>query len=213
MNAPAAPPSTRRSRLAPVDHGPRHAHRVALTFDDGPGQLTEQLLDVLGSHGARATFFALGERVAGREHMLRRIASEGHEVASHARRHQRLARRPAVALRDLALTSWALARATGRSPRLFRAPYGSVSPGVVAAARLVGMTTVGWDVDPRDYETPGATAICERIMACTRPGSIILLHDDRRALQQTVTAVARVIPVLRSQVYELVTVSELLDTP
>jgi peptidoglycan/xylan/chitin deacetylase (PgdA/CDA1 family) len=72
------------------------------------------------------------------------------------------------------------------------------------------MTAVGWDVDPRDYETPGADAIAERLLGGVRPGSILLLHDDRRALEPTVAAVARVVPVLQAGGYELVTASELL---
>ena len=204
------PPFTRRPRLAPVDHGPRDRRRVALTFDDGPGRLTEALLDVLGEHGARATFFVLGCRLAGREAVLRRQAAEGHELGIHAWRHEPLAGRAGTALRDLARSAAALRWAGGTWPRLFRAPYGAVSPSVVGAARLAGMTTVGWDVDPRDYETPGADAITERVLAGVRPGSVVLLHDDRRALEPTVAAMARIVPALQAGGLELVTVSELL---
>jgi len=210
VGAEPSPPFTRRARLRPVDHGPRDRPRIALTFDDGPGRLTEALLDVLGERGARATFFVLGERLAGREAVVRRTLGEGHEVAAHGWRHVPLAGRPAVALRDLARTRLALRRAGGAWPRLFRAPYGAVSPGVVAAARVTGMAAIGWDVDPRDYETPGAGAIADRILAGARNGSIVLLHDDRRALEPTVAAVARVVPVLQAAGHELVTLSELL---
>jgi peptidoglycan/xylan/chitin deacetylase (PgdA/CDA1 family) len=209
MAAPS-PPFTRRPRLAPVDHGPRDRRHVALTFDDGPGRLTEALLDVLAAHGARATFFVLGRRLSGREDVLRRQAAEGHELGLHAWRHEPLAGRAATALRDLVRARAALRRVAGARPRLFRAPYGAVSPGVVAAARLAGMRTIGWDVDPRDYETPGADAITDRVLGGVRPGSVVLLHDDRRALEPTVAAVARIVPALQRDGYELVTVSELL---
>ncbi len=208
--APGDRPFTRRPRLAPVDHGPRERPRIALTFDDGPGRLTEALLDVLGARGARGTFFVLGERLAGREAVVRRTLAEGHEVGAHGWRHEALAGRAGAALRDLPRTSVAIRRAGGAWPRVFRAPYGAVSPGVVAAARAAGMTTVGWDVDPRDYETPGADAISERVLAGARAGSIVLLHDDRRALEPTVEAVARIVPALQAGGYELVTASELL---
>ncbi len=81
---------------------------------------------------------------------------------------------------------------------------------MIGVARLAGMATVGWDVDPRDYETPGADAIVARVLAGARAGSIVLLHDDRRALEPTVEAVARIVPVLQAAGHELVTVSELL---
>lgn len=200
----------RRRGPAYVDHGPREARRIALTFDDGPGALTAGLLEVLGAHGARATFNVLGERVEGREALLRRTLDEGHEVGVHAEHHERLAGRPREALRQILRTRAALRRATGVAPRVFRAPYGDVSAGVVRAARVAGLVTVGWDVDPRDYETPGADAIHERVVGEVRPGSIVLLHDDRRALEQTVVAVERILATLSERGLGFVAVSELL---
>lgn len=191
-------------------HGPRDAPRVALTFDDGPGRVTGAVLEVLKAHTARATFNVLGHRVEGREAMLRRTLEQGHELGNHAFHHQRLAGRPREAGRQLRRTSAAIRRATGVEPRVFRAPYGAVSRSVVLAARLAGLVTVGWDVNPRDYETPGAEAIEERVLAAVRPGSIVLLHDDRRALEQTAVALERIVPGLTGRGYELVTVSELL---
>jgi peptidoglycan/xylan/chitin deacetylase (PgdA/CDA1 family) len=183
---------------------------VAFTFDDGPGAVTGAVLEALAAHGARATFHVLGERVAGREATLRRIRAAGHELGSHAFHHRRLAGRPLDAARQLVRTSRAVARAAGVRPRVFRAPYGSTSPGVVRAAALLGMTTVGWDVDPRDYETPGAGVLRDRMLAGIAPGSIVCLHDDRRARQQTAEALDAVLPVLRERGLGCVTVSELL---
>ena len=202
--------AARRRGPTYFDHGPRDVRRVALTFDDGPGALTAGLLDVLDVHGARATFNVLGERVEGREALLRRTLAEGHEVGAHAEHHERLGGRPREALRQLLRTRAALRRATGVSPRVFRAPYGDVSAGVVRASRVAGLVTVGWDVDPRDYETPGAEAIYERVVERVRPGSIVLLHDDRRALEQTVVAVERILGVLSERGLGFVTVSALL---
>jgi peptidoglycan/xylan/chitin deacetylase (PgdA/CDA1 family) len=193
-----------------VAHGPRDGRAVALTFDDGPAALTAALLDVLARGGGRATFNVLGERVAGREGLLRRTLAEGHELGSHAYRHERLAGRPYEAWRQLRRTNRALLEATGVRPRTFRPPYGSASPGVVAVAALAGLVTVGWDVNPRDYREPTAEQIEERVMTLVRPGSIVLLHDDRRALDATVTATERLVARLGAEGYRLVTVSELL---
>lgn len=202
--------AARPGRPSYFDHGPREAPSVSLTFDDGPGALTAALLDVLGDRSARATFNVLGERVPGREQLLSRAIAEGHEVGSHAEHHERLAGRPLDALGQLLRTNAALRAAIGISPRVFRAPYGAVSPGVVRAARVAGLVTVGWDVDPRDYETPGADAIYQRVVDAVRPGSIVLLHDDRRGLEQTVTAVERILRRLDERGLRCVTVSELI---
>ena len=200
----------RRRGPSYLDHGPREIRTVALTFDDGPGSLTAGVLDVLRAHGARATFNVLGERLAGREDLLLRTLSEGHELGSHAERHERLGGRPREAFGQLLRTNAGLRAVTGAAPRVFRAPYGDVSPGVVRVARAAGLVTVGWDVDPRDYETPGAEAIHDRVAEAVRPGSIVLLHDDRRALEQTVVATDRILTTFAERELRPVTVSELL---
>ena len=197
-------------RLAAIAHGPRDTMSVALTFDDGPGRVTEPVLDVLARHEARATFNVLGERIAGRERLLRRTLDEGHEVGSHAYRHDRLAGRPGDAYRQLRRTSAAIRAAVGVTPRVFRPPYGSVSASVVLAARLAGLVTVRWDVDPHDYETPGAETIERRMVRRVGPGSIVLLHDDRQALEQTAVALDGALGELTERGHVFVTVSELL---
>jgi peptidoglycan-N-acetylglucosamine deacetylase len=72
---------------------------------------------------------------------------------------------------------------------------------------------VRWDVDPRDYETPGAEAIERRLVQRVRPGSVVLLHDDRRALEQTAVALDGALGQLGARGYRFVTVSELLGLP
>ncbi len=191
-------------------HGPRDVRRIALTFDDGPGRVTEPILEALGRHGARATFNVLGERVSGREALLRRTLAEGHEIGNHAFCHERLVGRPREALGQLRRTNAAIRDAAGVIPRVFRAPYGSVTRSVVLAARLAGLATVRWDVDPHDYETPGAEAIHRRVVRRVEPGSIVLLHDDRKALDQTAVAVEWIVRDLGERGFELVTISELL---
>lgn len=203
-------PGSGKTLLSPRTHGPRDRRRLALSFDDGPGRVTGAILDVLARHDAPATFNVLGERVDGRETLLRRTLEQGHELGNHAFHHDRLAGRPREAHRQLRLTNAAIERAAGVRPRLFRPPYGSVSRSVVAAARLAGLTTVRWDVDPHDYEAPGADTIHRRVVRRARPGSIVLLHDERRALEQTAVALDALVPELRGRGYELVTVSELL---
>jgi peptidoglycan/xylan/chitin deacetylase (PgdA/CDA1 family) len=172
--------------------------------------VTDAVLEALARHSARATFNVLGERVEGREELLRRTVAEGHEIGNHAFHHDRLAGRPREALRQLRRTNAAIREAIGVAPRIFRAPYGAVSRSVVLAARASRLVTVRWDVDPHDYETPGAETIHCRVVRRARPGSIVLLHDDRKALQQTAIAVDWILRDLGERGFEFVTVPELL---
>jgi peptidoglycan/xylan/chitin deacetylase (PgdA/CDA1 family) len=72
------------------------------------------------------------------------------------------------------------------------------------------MSTVIWDVDPRDWSTPGTSAIYSRVVGATRPGSIILMHDGGGNRSQTVAALPHIISTLRGRGYKMVTVSKLL---
>jgi peptidoglycan/xylan/chitin deacetylase (PgdA/CDA1 family) len=193
-------------RLA-ATHGDRRRAAIALTFDDGPGAVTEALLDLLRAHGARATFDVLGERIAGREAVLQQTAREGHELGVHGWSHGDHRRRPLASARGAARAADLVASVCGARPRVYRPPFGHTSRRLELAAALHRLRTVLWDVDPRDFEEPGARAIYERTVAALRPGSIVLLHDDRPELAPTAEAVDR---LLRHVSWPAVTVSELL---
>jgi peptidoglycan-N-acetylglucosamine deacetylase len=200
------------ARRAPVEtifHGPRDRRRVALTFDDGPDELTPAVLDLLARHGARATFFVIGRRVGTGEDALRRALREGHEIGNHTWNH-RPRGRGLYDLAQLACTSAAIRHATGVEPRLLRAPHGELTLGLRRAAGASGLTPVCWDVDPADWSGPGAAAIVSRVLGTTQSGSIVVLHDCSPDHAGTLTALEQILGRLRDDGYELVTVSELL---
>jgi len=199
--------------LRAVGHGPRGTPAVALTFDDGPGAVTGAVLDALRRHGARATFNVLGERIAGRERLLERTAREGHEIGVHGWSHGDHRDHPVERARAAAHAADAVASVCGLRPRLFRPPFGLTSRRLQLAVARHGLQTVLWDVDPRDFEEPGAEAILARTTAAIRPGSIVLLHDDRPALAPTAQAVDRLLAELGRRRWEPVTVSALLAAP
>jgi peptidoglycan/xylan/chitin deacetylase (PgdA/CDA1 family) len=195
-----------------IAHGSRGVASIALTFDDGPGAVTPAVLDVLGRHGARATFHVLGERIAGRERLLRRAADEGHEIGVHGWAHGDHRDDPDARAAGAARTADEVVAVCGVArPRLFRPPFGLTSRRLEQAIGAYGLTTVLWDVDPRDFEEPGARVISERTVAAMRPGSIVLLHDDRPELAPTADAVDAVLEELGRRAWRAVTVSELLD--
>jgi peptidoglycan-N-acetylglucosamine deacetylase len=195
---------------AAIAHAQRTVPAVALTFDDGPGAVTPAVLDVLAAHRARATFDVLGERIAGREALLRRVAAAGHEIGVHGWRHGDHRADPRAAGHGAARTVAAIVGVCGRRPRVYRPPFGLTDRRLEAAVARDGLRTVLWDVDPRDFEEPGAAVIGGRVLSAVRPGSIVLLHDDRPALAATAMALDAVLAELRRRGLQAVTVSELL---
>ncbi|HEV7785545.1 MAG TPA: polysaccharide deacetylase family protein [Thermoanaerobaculia bacterium] len=153
---------------------------VALTFDDGPDpDVTPRVLDLLDRHGARATFFCIGERVRTHPEIAAEIARRGHRVENHTQTHPHLfACYPAPALRrEILEAQESIVRANGHAPRLFRAPAGLRNPLLDwvlfrAGLRLVSWTRRGFDALERDPRR-----IAHRLLAGLTPGDVLLLHD------------------------------------
>lgn len=194
-------------------HGSRDRPRVALTFDDGPDPArTPALLDVLAELHAPATFFVVGKSVDANPELTARIAHEGHELGNHTYNHPYLplSRSRSVA-RELAAADAAIERATGTVPVLARPPYGGRSPRNVRVFDRSSKRLVLWDVNSFDWKGLSAEAIAERVLARTRPGSIILLHEARAGGEVTIEAVRLLVPALRERGFELSTVSRTLE--
>jgi len=154
---------------------------VALTFDDGPhAEGTPAVLETLAEHGATATFFLVGEQVRSRPAVARAIADAGHEVALHGYRHTLLLRRGVRELeQDLARARAAIEDATGRSPVLYRPPYGVFSSGALELVRRLGYRPLLWSTWGRDWERRATPAsIARRAAGRLRSGDVVLLHDS-----------------------------------
>jgi peptidoglycan/xylan/chitin deacetylase (PgdA/CDA1 family) len=187
-------------------NGSRERKRIALTFDDGPGDYTGRVLDVLRHNHVNGTFFTIGDQIPGREGLLRRELAEGNAIGDHSLHHET---RPGS--ESMRITRDRIRAATGYSPCLFRPPGGALKVSSVAeAAHKLGMATILWDVDPADWQTPGAGAIYSRVVSNVRPGSIVLMHDGGGNRSQTIAALPDIIHTLRSRGYKMVTVPQLL---
>jgi peptidoglycan/xylan/chitin deacetylase (PgdA/CDA1 family) len=207
---PPRPPSgCLRHGPAVLRHGPRARHAVALTFDDGPWPDTPQFVRVLERDKVPATFFMIGRQVAGHRALLRRELADGDALGNHSFTHPDLVRAGGVAA-QLSETSRAIERAAGYRPCIFRPPFGSYDASVVGAALAQGMTTVVWDVDPRDWARPGTAAIVTRVLDAVRNGSVVLMHDGGGPRQQTLAALPQIIKALRRRGFAFRTVPELL---
>ncbi|MGH2988063.1 MAG: polysaccharide deacetylase family protein [Solirubrobacterales bacterium] len=179
--------------------------RVALTFDDGPGPYTGALLRTLRALNVKATFFVIGRQAIGQGSLLRAIHRQGSELANHSLNHEVTA-----SSASLARTNQIIRAATGFLPCRFRAPGDSINSALVSRARGAGMTSVGWNVDPQDWRTPGTGAIQSRVVSAVQPGSIVVLHDGGGNRSQTVAAVPGIIRELHARGYTFATVTEIL---
>ena len=194
--------------------------RLALTFDDGPSEWTPAILDVLNEHGARATFFVVGEAIEGREDILRRAVAGGHEIGDHTWSHPSLVEVAPDGIRaELEQTSVAIERAVGSRPHVFRPPYFQHDDEVDRIVAEAGYgDPVLCTVDPSDWKATSEGPIVAAVLARAHADAIVDFHDGRPlrdssstpSRQPTVDAVRQIVPRLVEQGYALVTVSELL---
>lgn len=165
---------------------PRRPGELALTFDDGPNPaFTPRLLDVLGSHDVRATFFLVGSHAQAEPELVRRIVAGGHLIGNHTWSHPNLALTKRKRVRDeLVWTNEVLEQITGAPVRFFRPPFGARRPEVLRAARRLGLTPVMWNAMTSDWRETSEDAIVKRLTSSIdrleRRGwaANIVLHDS-----------------------------------
>ena len=183
---------------------------IAMTFDDGPHATnTPKLLDLAAKKHIRLTFFVLGECVQQNPAVLQREVAEGHEIGNHSWSHPNLAKLSDEAVRSqLQRTEDIIVKTAGIKPKLMRPPYGELTKRQrVWVNHDFGYKVILWDVDPLDWKRPGPEVVARRIIAGTRPGSIILSHDIH---PPTIDAMPQVFDALLAKGFKFVTVSELL---
>jgi peptidoglycan/xylan/chitin deacetylase (PgdA/CDA1 family) len=197
-----------RARAREVFDVPGGPRRVALTFDDGPSPYTQRILGILAAARVPATFFEIGEQVSSRASTVASIVEHGNEVADHSWMHEF-----GPSTSSMQRTQAAIRRASGWTTCDFRPPYGGIRSGLVADAGALGMATVLWDVDTRDWADQTASRIT-RVASSGHTGSIVLMHDGGGPRSATAASLAETISSYRSRGYAFVTVDELLgDMP
>lgn len=177
---------------------------VALTFDDGPGKRTGEILDALEKYNAHATFFMLGQKVSSFQKEVRRMKKIGCELGSHSYDHTNLAKLDDKGIKkQMSDTNDSLKKASGSLASVMRPPYGSINDTVKAN---VGLPMILWNIDTLDWKTRNVQKTIDAVMDHVEDGDIILLHDIHT---ETVDAAIELIPMLEDAGYQLVTVSEM----
>jgi peptidoglycan/xylan/chitin deacetylase (PgdA/CDA1 family) len=196
----------------------RKAKCIALTFDAGPSKNSMRLLDILKEKQVPATFFLLGgpKHIERYPEVVKRMAAEGHEVASHTWSHKILTDvGPAEIREELGRPDDAIERLTGRRPTLLRPPQGRTNDTVQGIAREMGLSEVLWSVTAKDYQTSDPALITKRVLEQSDRDGIILLHDvvpaaNSTGYRGTLPALPGIIDALRKRGFTFVTVPQLL---
>jgi peptidoglycan/xylan/chitin deacetylase (PgdA/CDA1 family) len=184
---------------------------VALTLDDGPDPVhTPEILRLLRTHGARATFFLISGRVPGNERLVAKIAANGNEIGNHLTRDEPSYRLPTEEFASTAREAGAVLGRFG-TVRWLRPASGWHTSAMVAAMEREGYRCALGSVYAFDAQLSSASLSTAYIMANVRPGAIIILHEGGDRGRRTVEVLRRVLPALAKRGYRVVSLSELSD--
>ena len=183
--------------------------KVAISFDAAWGnEQTAELLDILDRYDVKATFFLVGQWVENYPDSVKEIAQKGHDVENHSDTHAHLPELSLEGMKDEIINCNEKIKAlTGKSPTLFRPPYGDYNNDVVGTVKGLDMYCIQWDVDSLDWKDLSSADITQRVTSKLQNGSIVLLHNGAK---NTPAALPSIIEGIRAQGYELVPISELV---
>ena len=179
---------------------------IALTFDDGPSDYTQQLLEGLEEYDAYVTFFVVGKTAEKNPEVVKQAHENGHLIGNHTYSHIDFYKSSMAEIKaDIKKGADVIESITGEKPLFLRAPYGNAT---FIQLKLADSFFIHWSNSTYDWYKPEEEYIYNRIMKTAKYGAIILMHDTKEA---TVKAVLRAIPELQAQGYELVRVDDLLS--
>ena len=184
---------------------------VALTFDDGPGEYSDDILDTLRRHNAKGTFFLIGRKVRTCPDQVRRMAAEGHQIGNHTDTHPYLTECSDAAIQQevrdtaLAITEATGLTGTGDTGFYLRPPYGSYSDRVATAAHV---PVIWCTVDSGDWKYRSARYLVNYFGSQVQDGDILLLHET---VQSTAQGLDALLTKLEERGFEMVTVEALFQ--
>jgi peptidoglycan/xylan/chitin deacetylase (PgdA/CDA1 family) len=183
---------------------------VALTFDDGPGGQTAAILDVLKREQVPAAFFSIGKHAVAHPELVKRWDEEGHVIGNHSYNHGfnfdwKLTKNM---VKELEEANAAIKNIIGKTPKLFRPPYGVTNPNLAKAVKRMDMSSIGWSVRSFDTAAKDPKELLERILFKVQGGDIILLHDT---MPITVEILTSLVKGLREKGFTFARVDKMLE--
>lgn len=187
-----------------------NTNAIALTFDDGPAQYTNMILDVLKKEGVQAAFFSIGKNAVAIPEIVRRWYADGHLIGNHSYDHGfNFDWKSSKAMQEeINKTNEAIRQIAGVIPKLFRPPYGVTNPNLAKAITRSGMHSIGWNVRSFDTTAKNKADLEARILNSLKGGDIVLLHDSQQITAEILTDLIR---KAREKGFTFVRVDKLLD--
>ena len=177
---------------------------VAITFDDGPGPYTNKLLDILNANKAHATFFMLGNNLEKYRSVVLNVYNSGNEIGYHSYAHTNFKRQDIATIKsELDQSNAILKSITGTTFSLIRPPYGSLNSKI---KEELDASFILWSVDTEDWRHKDSEYLLNYVLENIYAGAIILFHDIHTS---SVDAMAKILPYLYVEGYQVVTVSDL----
>jgi peptidoglycan/xylan/chitin deacetylase (PgdA/CDA1 family) len=183
---------------------------IAISFDDGPAEnYTQKILAILNTENVKATFFCIGNRIAGNEAILKQVQADGHIIGNHSYSHhfwfdmyadQKMQD-------DLKQMDAEMERVTGLKPKLFRPPYGVTNPNLAKAIKKGGYTPVGWSVRSMDTVIKDGRKLLAKINEGIKPGAVFLFHDTSKT---TLDILPEFIQEVKKRGYNIIPLDKLL---
>lgn len=183
---------------------------IAISFDDGPAEnYTQQILNILNTENVKATFFCIGNRIAGNEAVLKQLQADGHIIGNHSYSHHFWFDMYAAKKMqsDLQQMDAEMERVTGLKPKLFRPPYGVTNPNLAKAIKKGGYTPVGWSVRSMDTVIKDGERLLAKINEGIKPGAVFLFHDTSKS---TLSILPEFIQEVKKRGYNIIPLDKLL---
>jgi peptidoglycan-N-acetylglucosamine deacetylase len=183
---------------------------IAISFDDGPAEnYTTQILEILKAEEVKATFFCIGNRIAGNEGVLKQVHEDGHIIGNHSFSHHFWFDMYGAKKmqEDLQQMDKEMERAIGFKPKLFRPPYGVTNPNLAKAIKNGGYTPIGWSVRSLDTVAKDEQQLLNKINAGIKPGAVFLFHDTCKI---TLDVLPEFIKEVKNRGYHIIPLDKLL---
>jgi peptidoglycan/xylan/chitin deacetylase (PgdA/CDA1 family) len=184
--------------------------KIAITFDDGPNEMTVLVLYVLKKYNAKATFFCIGKNIEAHPDILKKIIDEGHIVGNHSYSHSPFFDffRKNQVIAEIRQTDALIESVLGKKTTLFRPPYGVTNPSIRRALAVTKHKAIGWNIRSLDGVVKKEEFLLNRIIKRIKPGGIVLLHDKSI---QTANVLEQLLSFLQKNNCSIVPLEELLN--